>query len=104
MLTQSPEEAEGAGLPLWTEVASDLKDMHTHVVYAKRENLLDHAVCKVRDCFSSTYGVPVDADGERSDLCFNRRTDEKAKDYKAKMIPGKLVKMMQRTAEDLETE
>jgi hypothetical protein len=104
MLTTEGSGEQGGQVEVtWDDVKDDLKGMGTHVVYAKRENLLDHAVCKVRDCFTSQFGIPVDENGQRSKLCFDRRKAESG-EYKAKMIPPKLVKMIKKTADDVELE
>jgi len=52
-----------------------LKNMGAHFVFAHRSNILDYMTCLVRDCFVTTpLGTPVDASGQPSALCFNRRT------------------------------
>merc|ERR1719444_448782 len=102
LLTDSESSGRGNS---WEEIAPHLKQMDTRVVYAYRENILDHAVCKVRDCFTDHYGIPVNGRGQRSDLCFNRRAGDKAaKEYKAFLNPGKLVKMIEKTESDIPEE
>merc|ERR1719162_1614775 len=92
---------------IWPDTAPTLKRMGTKVVYAKRNNTVDHIVCEVRDCFRDDCGFPVDKNGERSNLCFDRRNvsdPEKEKEYKAMLFPPEVVDRINRTAADCKTD
>lgn len=73
-----------------------LVDMGTLAVLNSRRNMLDEVVCMVRDCFvdtderTTTYGYPVDENGNWSQLCFERRETDANEDYKAKLIVSEL--------------
>jgi len=80
-----------------TILSKDMLDLGSLVVQVSRRNLLDQAVCSVRDCFDAQMGHPV-LRGETSDLCIKRR---QAKDswmkgqYKAFMNVNTLIASMQ---------
>jgi len=79
--------------PLLTD---SMHDLDTPFVVAYRRNVLDLAICNVRDCFhpGKTLGYPT-YDGEQSDLCFNRRfADIDQAKYKAHLDVDKLVPFM----------
>ena len=61
--------------PLSSESASAFLSLGARIVYLKRENVLDRTVCTVRDCFpeGKLLGFPVYSDGQRANLCFERR-------------------------------
>jgi hypothetical protein len=71
-------------------VSRHLVEMGTLAVYSTRRNKLDQLICMIRDCFLNTdehttpYGYAVDAHGNPSRLCFERR-ESKAKEYKANL-------------------
>lgn len=66
---------------LFEEVAPALLNIKTKIVYLERTNLLDYMTCRARDCFEEeTIGYPVDAFGQKSEMCFERRKlEEKGK-------------------------
>jgi len=93
-----------------TQVAPSLRKMQTYAVYAWRSNVLDHAVCMVKDCFSLAYGTknfskealghPVAANGTRRQECFQRRkANVSSKDYKVTFHPEVLTEYL-RTSYD----
>lgn len=65
-----------------------------------RENVLDKAVCAVRDCFQDTFGYPVFAvNVTKTNLCFKRRQS----DAKIKVFindTGKMVKYIRSREEN----
>jgi len=61
-------------------VIDTLKTMGARFAFTYRSNVLDRAVCAVRDCFlkGDPIGCQVFSNGTRADMCFNRRhIDEK---------------------------
>ena len=46
---------------------------NTRMVALRRDNILEHLICRVRDCGMAYVGVPVDAHGRRSTLCSTRK-------------------------------
>mmetsp|Transcript_5419 Transcript_5419/g.12327 ORF Transcript_5419/g.12327 Transcript_5419/m.12327 type:complete len:484 (+) Transcript_5419:42-1493(+) len=55
-------------------VAKSLKEMGVAFAYLYRSNILDQAVCEVRDCFNPGIGYPVLAtNGTKTKLCMRRR-------------------------------
>lgn len=51
-----------------------MQEYGAHAVATWRSNTLDQLTCMVRDCFADeSLGFPVDEDGQRIELCFERR-------------------------------
>lgn len=76
---------------------------HTYVVHVYRNNVLDQAVCNVRDCFK-TDGLlrgcyPVDDTGKRSHACFKRRFSDSVVE-KAHLNVSGAVEWMQKSIDD----
>jgi len=62
----------------------------TKVAFAYRGNFLDRLVCMVRDCFTNTFGLSVDAsNGLPNNLCFKRRLSKNK--TQARLFPNKLM-------------
>merc|ERR1719473_1992728 len=98
-----------------TQVAPSLRKMQTYVAYAWRSNVLDHAVCMVKDCFSLAYGVrnfskedlghPVSANGTRRHECFQRRKGNISdKDYKVAFHTDVLTEYLRTSYENVKAE
>jgi hypothetical protein len=79
----------------WGEMVPYFASMGTRAVFVYRKNLLDLAVCNVKDCFTKQFGDPVDSHGKPSDLCFDRRSKKNVGEYKAKFHDGKVVDAIQ---------
>ena len=70
-------------------------------IYAERSNVLDYAICEIRDCFDKVAGYPVLADtGEKTDLCFSRRFADV--DVKAYLDPSAFLKTLENYVEKLD--
>jgi len=72
----------------WRHSVASLKKWQAYAIHGYRANFLDKMACQIKDCFATKrVGYPVE-DGERSNLCFERRSTtlggaDVAKDYKA---------------------
>jgi hypothetical protein len=65
---------------IWKEGGEVLSKMGTKFAFSYRSNLIDRAICVVRDCFQNeSFGHPVFLNGTRSDSCFNRRSSKEEK-------------------------
>lgn len=73
-----------------------------NVVVNLRQNVLDHLVCKVRDCFDRKTGRSVTEDGKESSLCFNRRKRDDV-NVMAKMRPDRLLLEMRRKLKEYQS-
>lgn len=56
-------------------VTRGLKSMNAKFASVVRENLLDRAICIIKDCLYTDVGYPV-KDGVKTDLCFSRRENK----------------------------
>lgn len=68
---------------VWGETGKELIKMGAKFAYARRSNMVDRAICVVRDCFQNeTFGHQVYVNGTASDSCFSRRKNhEKVQAY-----------------------
>lgn len=68
---------------VWGETGKELVQMGAKFAYAHRSNIIDRAICVVRDCFQNEkFGHQVYANGTASDSCFSRRkSPEKVQAY-----------------------
>jgi len=57
----------------WASLKPTFQKLGLFAVLGARKNMLDQVICQVKDCFQEDYGVPMDADGKESELCFHRR-------------------------------
>jgi len=71
-----------------------LRQMNATFIHTYRENVLDRAVCMIRDCFDNgENGYPVSANNlEQSDMCFNRRVNDTK--VMAHVFPTKIPDML----------
>mmetsp|Transcript_110962 Transcript_110962/g.312844 ORF Transcript_110962/g.312844 Transcript_110962/m.312844 type:complete len:350 (+) Transcript_110962:84-1133(+) len=71
-------------------MVSNLMMLNAYHVHVWR-NVLDEAICMVRDCSKDQLGYPVDKSGKRSEMCFERRKDNSTADeYKARMTVSRV--------------
>eukprot|EP00927_Polykrikos_kofoidii_P017725 TRINITY_DN180_c0_g1_i12.p1 TRINITY_DN180_c0_g1~~TRINITY_DN180_c0_g1_i12.p1 ORF type:complete len:369 (-),score=51.92 TRINITY_DN180_c0_g1_i12:174-1217(-) len=68
-------QGDGAGVDQWESLKPSFQKLDMFAVIGTRVNMLDEVICQVKDCFHPADGVPVDARGKESDVCFNRRGD-----------------------------
>eukprot|EP00927_Polykrikos_kofoidii_P017728 TRINITY_DN180_c0_g1_i3.p1 TRINITY_DN180_c0_g1~~TRINITY_DN180_c0_g1_i3.p1 ORF type:complete len:369 (-),score=53.14 TRINITY_DN180_c0_g1_i3:38-1081(-) len=68
-------QGDGAGVDQWESLKPSFQKLDMFAVIGTRVNMLDEVICQVKDCFHPADGVPVDASGKESELCFNRRGD-----------------------------
>merc|ERR1719444_621234 len=66
-------QGDGVGVDQWAALMPSFKKLDMFAVIGTRVNMLDEVICQVKDCFHRAVGVPVDANGTQSELCFNRR-------------------------------
>jgi len=85
---------------LTDEVGKALVAMGTKAIVFNRRNVLDHLVRRVRDCFDTVNGYPVDEAGHRNDLCFERRDSDVT--TKAFLYPEKLIGALQAEVESMD--
>jgi len=58
----------------WRQSVASLKKFQAYAIHGYRANFLDKMACQIKDCFATKrMGYPV-MDGERSNLCFERRS------------------------------
>ena len=74
-------------------ILSPLVNMGIVFGHSYRENILDHKICTVTDCFDQQTGYLVYDNGNKSDLCFKRRKHPDIK-LKVHLNPWKLVKQL----------
>ena len=81
-----------------------LQRMNATFIHTYRENVLDRAVCMIRDCFDNgEHGYPISADSlEQSDLCFKRRVNDTK--VMAHVLPTKMPDMLKTYEEVIETD
>jgi len=77
-------------------IASAMVKYSAHAAHVYRSNVLDQAICKVRDCFPQHFGVAVDQFGSPSSACFKRRSDGKVIE-KAHLKAEQLVQFVNET-------
>jgi hypothetical protein len=68
-------QGDCAGVDQWASLKPSFQKLDMFAVIGTRVNMLDEVICQVKDCFHPADGVPVDANGKESELCFNRRGD-----------------------------
>lgn len=68
---------------VWNDTGRELNKMGAKFAYAYRSNIMDRAICVVRDCFQDeTFGHQVYVNGTASNSCFSRRkSKEKVQAY-----------------------
>ena len=68
-------QGDGVVYDQWASLKPSFQKLDMFTVIGTRVNMLDEVICQVKDCFQPIGGVPVDARGRESELCFNRRGD-----------------------------
>merc|ERR1719433_1202696 len=68
-------QGDGSKDDEWASLKPVFEKLHIYSVVGTRENMLDQVVCSIKDCIEPTYGYSVDANGNKANLCMERRGD-----------------------------
>ena len=88
MLEDAHRKGQTVVQKVWGKTEQSVLDhlvaVQANIVILLRGNTLDSLVCRVRDCFVGPgAGNPVDDQGAKSDMCFDRRKEEQKGSGKA---------------------